>query len=270
MDIVGVSLSALSAYILFNDGSGRFTLSQEQLPQQLISEEANWNVGTVTLAYINDDNRLDIVFGTYKNAPQLLIAVALQDEAGNFIESQVLELGQTFANGGIDLLLANDLDGDGDDDLIGKIDESTAPGEESENASGEIGLLALENDNGVLKDVTKKWLGGSIASQLLPNANISGLFLDDINGDGSADLLFAHSGITLNELGQYLFLNNGNGVLRPAPHISLNSDFSVAPQWYTDHDGDGDLDIVVMWPDISLVNGNYISTGYEIIVLERN
>ncbi len=270
LDILGADLNNIRAYILLNDGSGRFTLRTDRLPQDIVSEEANWDVGTVTLAYINNDNRLDIVFGTYKSAPQMLIAVALQDETGDFPTSQVLELGETFANGGIDLLLAEDLDGDGDDDLIGKIDESTLPGEETEGGSGEIGLLALRNDNGVLTNVTNTWLGGSLASQLVSDTRISGLFLEDVNGDGHKDLLFAHTSIPLNELGQYLFLNNGKGRFRAAPQISVDSDFFVGPQWYTDHDGDGDVDIVVIWPDITEVDGNFISTGYEIIVLERN
>jgi len=268
LDILGVTLSELSVYILINDGKGNFSLRTEGLPEDIVSELANKDIGAITLAHVNNDKRLDIVFGTYHNAPTLQVFVALQDENGNFVESQTLTFTQTYEKAGIDLLLAADLDGDGDDDVIGKMDISSLPGEENTTEGG-LTLFALRNDNGMYTNVTETWLGGGVVSELLPNPNISGLYLQDINGDDHLDLLFANSGIELNQLGHYLYINNGKGQFFPAKNTSVDSDLSISPQWYMDHDNDGDMDIVAMWPDVTIVDGKYISTGYEIIVLER-
>jgi hypothetical protein len=267
LDILVVTLSEARVYILDNDGSGDFSLRTQGLPQDLISEEANQDIGALTLAYVNDDSLLDMVFGWYHNAPQIQTAVLLQDETGNFNETQRLsDFSEKFEGGGIDLILANDLDSDGDDDLIGKIDESTLPGVEGE---GKLAWFALRNDNGVYVDVTKTWLGSSIISDLVPNANIAGLYLQDINGDEHADLLFAHSGIRLDQLNHYLLLNDGTGKFSPAGNAAVNSTDSVGPLWYTDHDQDGDIDIVAMLPDVNQVGQDYVQSGYELVVLEK-
>jgi hypothetical protein len=269
LDILVVTLSELRTYILVNDGFGSFALRTEGLPQQIVSEEANWDAGAISFAYVNDDELLDIVFGAYHNAPELEVRVTLQRQNGSFEEVQRIKLETPpFGRAGIDLILAEDLDGDGDDDLIGKIDESSLPGQE-DSAVGDIGLFALRNDNGVFKEVTELWLGGSLASEILPDTNIAGLYLQDINGDQHLDLLFAQS-IALNQLGQHLFLNDGRGRFSPTPAITIDSDLQISPAWYTDYDADGDTDIVGMYPDVNEVDGEYLSFGYEIIVLERS
>ncbi len=269
LDIAVVTLSELRVYILENDGAGRFSLRTQGLPQELVTEEANRDLGAITLTDTNGDQRLDLVFGIYKNEPGLEVIVALQTADGAFLPSQTISLEKRQPDSGIDLILAADLDGDGDEDLVGKIDESLLDSEVGE-ALGGLGMFIFRNEAGRYVDVTRQWLRSNLIREFLPDENVAGFYLQDVNDDKHLDLVFARN-IPLEQLGSYILLNNGSGKFSPAAELSLASDIiSVGPVWYNDYDGDGDTDIVAMYPDVNQVDGNFISSGYEIVVIERD
>ena len=208
------------------------------------------------------------MFGVYKNEPGLEVIVALQDAQGSFQPSQTISLEKRQPDSGIDLILAADLDGDGDEELVGKIDESLLDSKEGQ-AVGGLGMFIFRNDAGRYVDVTQQWLGSDLIREFLPDENVAGFYLQDVNDDEHLDLVFARS-IPLGQLGSFILLNNGAGKFSPIAELSIDTNISAGPVWYNDYDADGDTDIVAMYPDVNEVNGKYISSGYEIIVLERD
>ena len=122
---------------------------------------------------------------------------------------------------------------------------------------------------GIFVDVTDEWLGASHFDDLLPNRNVAGLEVHDFNGDGVPDLSFAHSGISIEQLSQYLLLNDGLGHFSPMPNADIDVPLNIIP-FYVDYDADGDLDIVGYVPEVTEVAPNeFEQGGYEIVVLEN-
>ena len=162
---------------------------------------------------------------------------------------------------GIDLILSGDIDRDGDDDLIAKIDQVF-------DAPILGGLMVFRNDAGTLVDATDNWLGASLWNELMPNTNISGLSLMDVSGDEFLDLTFAHSGFPINELGSYFFINDGAGRLLPQGDVGLTDSSGITP-FYLDHDADGDYDVVGALADVNEQSGEFVFEGFEFVILEN-
>jgi hypothetical protein len=111
--------------------------------------------------------------------------------------------------------------------------------------------------------------GASRFEDLLPDSRVAGMEVHDFNGDGAPDLSFAHAGIAIAQLSQYLLLNDGLGHFSPMPGADMDESLSIIP-FYVDYDADGDLDIVGYMPEVDEVTpGNYVGGGYEIAILEN-
>lgn len=261
LDIAVAALSEIFAYLLVNDGSGRFELKTDIFPDTVRSDE--FSPGSVSLADVNGDCRLDAIFGTYiRHAPppEKFVAITLQTRSGQFVESQRIPLREDLNGGAIDQFVSEDFDGDGDVDIIAKVDEG--------DDNTDLGIMALRNDGGIFVDVTEEWLGASHFDDLLPNRNIAGLEVHDFNGDGAPDLSFAGN-ITIAQLGQFLLLNDGMGHFSPMPNADIAEQLGIHP-FYADYDADGDLDIVGYEAEVTEVAPDvYEQGGYEIVVLEN-
>jgi hypothetical protein len=266
IDIIVVALpltdGAPSTFLLINDGNGKFELNTTKLPESFRGYELD--LGSISFAYINDDDRVDIAAGSYVNASEKLIVIALQESDGHFVATDQYSLREELSvdGVGIDLILSADIDRDGDDDLIAKIDQVF-------DAPIVGGLMVLRNDAGTFVDATDNWLGATLLDDLLPNISISGMFLEDISGDEFPDLTFAHAGFPANELGHYLFINDGTGRMVPESDVGLFDSIGITP-FYLDHDGDGDVDVVGAYPRGDQTDdGGYFIEGFELVILEN-
>jgi len=270
VDIVINTLGELRAYLLVNDGFGDFSLEQEALPQSVIGTPQQvgdfMDVGAVTFIDANTDGLLDLIFGTYRNSPDLQLQVALQDSNGVFVDAQKMALAPTLNGQGIDLLLAEDLDGDGDQDFLVKIDSVGQPQGDLSQLEYTQGLYTFRNDGGEFIDVTKSWLG-----ELEPETVGAHVELKDLNADGHIDLSFQIP-LEVQEINRFLLLNDGKGRFFAPTNANVETpDFvQTGVKWTTDYDGDADFDVASLFANIDRVGDDFVQTDYEVVVLDKN
>ena len=262
LDILISNLHLPNSYLLLNDGSAKFTMNTQKLPQNMVSnwdQVESWaNPGGSILADVDGDGKLDIVFGSYKGALPRRISVALQNDDGNFVETQSLdfhanfsgnsiipESGYSVGDTGISEIVTADFDNDGDQDFLLNLEGSK---------NGKNGLMSLRNDSGLLVDNTNDWFPmGNYWQDILPSRGeildreAIGFELRDFNSDGRVDFSVAHYSLQLENPGSYIFINTGDGFIQAdyANGVSNNTGWflpSISPA-FADFDNDGDIDI---------------------------
>ncbi len=213
--IASASLTSPQNRLYLNDGTGRFanaTISQFPVDRNICYD--------VAVCDLDGDNDLDVVWaGTYTK-------VYWNDGAGVFSVTAPTVISSSASSS---IVAAEDVDGDGDVDLI-------------------FGLTPyLNNGNGTFT------LGRQIPKV---SGGISGLALGDIDGDADPDLICSsHSGRNR------LYRNEGGGVFSDAkmPRAPWGSASGIATG---DIDGDGDQDVILVTENLLANNSLHRNDGH--------
>jgi len=200
-------------HILLGIGDGTFQAGQ------IIALPAGMG-GTITIADVNADGKLDLLFGG--NNPQLQIAVALGNGDGTFGAPIV-----TTVNLNLSLYVdvsarfgVTDVNGDGAIDLI-----------VSDALNTQIYIL-LGNNAGAF----------TLGSAFHINSYPGDVWTGDFNGDGHADFL-VQSRLSADVT---VYLGNGDGTFQPGVIYGGGTpDTAISSMVLADMDGDGHPDMVV-------------------------
>lgn len=186
--------------IYLNDGQGRFTRSDLTFPTG-----ASW-------ADLDSDGDIDILH----REPGIGFTTLLNDGAGRFTEHWS-KADSNVHRGGIGF---GDIDGDGDlDAVVGFLDQS----------EHRYSTLWYNDGTGRFSE----------SGVRLPLTRYAKMAIDDLNGDGHADVFLNNFGLP-----SAVWLNDGKGVL-------FDSGIRLPGEWMNgacalgDLDGDGDLDVFI-------------------------
>jgi hypothetical protein len=207
-------------WAFLNDGKGTFT-DARLLPIESESEGDPTDAHAVVARDLDGDGKVDLFVATTGQKPSRLL---LGDGKLGFSAAPMTAVPPLF--GTDQQVVAVDLDGDGDLDLV-------TVGSASK-ADGAPGVAILSNlGSGAFSDVTEARLAGG-------SFNASGVAVGDVDGDGDLDLFFAADKEPCR-----LYLGDGHGVFQRAAPDAIPYD--PAPGAGTpalgDLDGDGSLDI---------------------------
>ncbi|WP_037348705.1 VCBS repeat-containing protein [Sediminibacter sp. Hel_I_10] len=198
--------------------------------EALFSRERGYEDNTSFFFDADNDGDLDLYVGSGgyeigENNPLLQDRLYTNDGNGTFSKSNQLPkmLGITKA------IAANDIDGDGDLDLI--VGGQVIPGKYPLSSK----TYLLRNNNGSYMDATEE-----LAPELKDIGIVNDLLFTDYDGDGDKDLA------VVGEWFPITFFNNQNGKFTKAPNTSLNE---TEGWWNTitevDLDKDGKMDYLV-------------------------
>jgi hypothetical protein len=220
VDLVFADIAANDSVAVFlNQGGGQFVDSSATA---FVANVAG--VWVTLLVDIDGDGDRDLVCGGIGSGQRVFV----NDGSGHFADETASRLPLGFAGNGSSSMVAGDLDGDGDQDLVF--------GDQYFTASGGQPLRALANQgNGVFVDATLQWL----PPNRYPTNEATALALGDADGDGDPDLLVAHGNQN------QLLRNNGLGAFTDVTALTMPYDFEAETAVvFADGDGDGDSDIV--------------------------
>ncbi len=205
IDVVFSNSYADELVLWTNDGTGSFT-------QASTLETAPYPDLEQAIAIdIDIDGDMDLVTSTWYNNGYLLITFN-NDGAGNFTIDQTLNVSYEID----DVLLAADLDSDGDMDII---------------SGGYSGVIIFVNE------------AGTIASPTVYLADAGGfdnLGLADLDGDGDTDIIALNDYISSGQY-HYILSNNGDATFESSILDIASSNY--AGVLIQDFDLDGDLDL---------------------------
>jgi len=191
-----------------NDGNGNFG------PQRIISMSANWPV-SIYPTEIDGDGKMDF-FLAYSGKFNSGIGWYEQDNQGGFGQLQLItSINVQFTQISV---YADDLDGDGDMDLLSASD-------------WENQIAWYENDG-----------DGNFGPQQIITTNADfaqSVYATDLDGDGDMDVLSASW--SDNKIAWYE--NDGDGNFGPQQIITTNAD-AAKSVYAADIDGDGDMDVL--------------------------
>ncbi|OCH17376.1 MULTISPECIES: VCBS repeat-containing protein [unclassified Aliivibrio] len=254
LDYVAPQRNRKEMILALNDGKGNFTVMDTAIALNHISE-------AVIAADIDGDGDNDLItLGKYTagNAHQFFY----NDGKGKFTAGQEIILGKDDGSASKKLAQFSDFDGDGDLDLVVKIDRSSAKVFKNDS-KGLFSVLQYVIDTSTDKpfvisdingdkypDIVAKdnWINngkgeftkdGSVSL----GANRGTLLSDDFNNDGSQDLFF-YSETSYDHERHRLLLNNGAGNFTDATH-SFNKPDNNETLALADVNGDGSTDIIM-------------------------
>jgi hypothetical protein len=218
LDIVTANSTGGTLAIFYQQASGGFLSSADVLL-------GGGSLGTPSSVAIGDfdgDGRPDIVCA---NSAANNLSIFLQSATGGFVGVVPQTIGSTPTTKSPVHVLAVDIDGDGDLDILC-----------ADNSGNDIALF-LNPGNGVFPVNPSRSLGGSTTT---PSPKY--LAVGDLDGDGDLDIAVACGGN--NSIA--VFFQGTPGSFPSAPSLSLTHASLLAPETVAvaDIDHDGDLDIV--------------------------
>lgn len=234
-------------YVFLSNGDGTF---KPGIPANVGAPALS---GTISIADVNGDGKLDVVYNAWGSSPQPEVTVLLGNGDGT-LRAPIVSASTSLYSLPLETIVG-DFNGDGEPDLI-----STASG------SGDGLYLLLGNGDGTFQDPTL----------VLSNTGIfAGNFAAaDVNGDGKLDLVFAagSSNSQTSEPISQIYLGNGDGTFSaPASYVSnfpagnaVDGTVVIA-----DFNGDGKPDIASSG-GILLGNGDGTFQGIPLAVLRHN
>ena len=201
----------------------------------------------IAIADFNGDGRLDIVYVSEDDVQDELHLGVREEDSGRpaWRAAHGRMIGEQESN----CVLAHDIDGDGDPDLI---------------LGGRGPALVMLNDGSANFEVAEGWIPAD-------DRTTQDMELGDVDGDGDLDLIVA------NEDGNRLLINNGSGVFTDEtegrlPTEGANEETREAD--FGDVDGDGDLDLFfanVGWrPGMNPQNRLLINNGEGVFTDESS
>jgi hypothetical protein len=217
LDIVSANRTGGSLAIFYQGASGGFASAAD-----VVVGGALGAPNFVAAADLDGDGRVDLVSanGTGNN-----LTVFLQAPVGGFSGVSAASIGGVATTKSPVHVLAVDIDGDGDVDLI------------SANSTGNDITIFLNPGNGVFPASPSRTIGGNATT---PSPRY--LAVGDVDGDGDLDIVCAAGGN--NSIA--VFLQSTPSNFPVAPSFSLTNASLVTPETVAvaDIDHDGDVDIV--------------------------
>ncbi len=189
--------SPTESYVLFGDGTGKFTRSDAGLPVAsgglLNRQNGGFGFTASLLTDLNGDGRLDLVLGNDGNPyNREHCSLVYWNTGSGFSASATSFLPQGYFGDFriVHDIAAMDIDGDGDQDLLLLSSESTPNTAYADGWSLEV----VRNDGGSFVDATLDHFKAADSREGLPNqdSNIGAsqfIRLMDVNGDGSKDIV---------------------------------------------------------------------------------
>jgi hypothetical protein len=244
-------------YLMLNDGTGRFTIVAQagaglllphvgfngRLPEELGSSSGAY---TTMFADIDNDGDADLILWRVQNfngSNQTRMVVLINDGTGRFSISapNVLPFPPFGGEGAVEHAVAKDLNLDGYVDFILAVHPFMA--------EGRYYQVLINNGDGTFSDQTAARLPGHLET-IRNGGNAPFVFLADLDGDGSLDLLAKYAAdnytggpFPTQEMWKTEFYrNDGKGFFTPLPEKDY---FEIHPQFLPlDVDGDGITDFV--------------------------
>ncbi|MDP2687429.1 MAG: T9SS type A sorting domain-containing protein [Aequorivita sp.] len=178
---------------------------------------------------IDGDGDMDVLAVSYFNG--LVVWYENLDGAGNFSSQKIISTSMDGAY----IVIAADIDGDGDMDVVSGSDNTGISWFENIDGNGSFGPLRVIN-----------------AAAPIARA----IHIADIDGDGDLDIVGSNSGpsVTLSWYENLDGLGNFS-----APQLIDTSNFAIGPIYAIDVDGDNDMDVVA----IAAVSGADKVVWYE-------
>ena len=242
----GPTVEGSGTAFYLGDGQGHFTFSTAGLPVEVRytpNDQFDWSKGidfqfsgTNAMADLNGDGRADLVTASYGGdqvSGSKTIRVFQQDASGQFVATfSVLQPAAVQAEGemGASSIAAGDLNGDDRPDLV-----------LAWEGDGGVMIEVLENlGNGQYREMTADWFGGYLqrvhntrdetGQWMRPAAQLS---LEDVNHDGSLDLVASQHGSTGTQIaagssgGAFVYLNDGSGHFSPALPVTAEGSLTA-------------------------------------------
>ena len=217
--------------LLLNFGGSYFDVTRTRAPDFLTNFGSSRDICAIDIDGDGDDDL--IVGNTDMEQPQLY----RNNGNANFVEIFnwfTTEQGTNSYNPGLSIcnIACGDIDGDGDEDVILGTYLNGSPHIDTR--------VLINNGTGRFLDQTTARLSDSSGTHWFANANVTGTTLDDMNGDGSLDLIVTENltggtSVVYNDgLG---FFNCQQGV--PAPGIPYMHDTA-------DTNNDGRVDVYIV------------------------
>jgi hypothetical protein len=247
----------VAAYLMLNDGTGRFTIVAQaggglflphvgfngRLPEELGRSGGAY---TTMFADIDNDGDADLILWRVKffnGTNETRMVVLINDGTGRFSISapNVLPSAPFGGEGAVEHAVAKDLNLDGYVDFILAVHPFMA--------EGRYYQVLINNRDGTFSDQTAARLPGQLET-IRDGLNAPFVFLADLDGDGSLDLLakyaadnFTGGPFPTPEMAKTEFYrNDGKGFFTPLPEQDY---FEIHPNFLPlDVDGDGITDFV--------------------------
>lgn len=255
LDLVAMSTSSYSGHnmmsvsVLINDGKGSFTLSNVYGPT--LGTDFTSVIDSVIVADFTGDGRVDIVVaGTTVDTigdRQVLNLYGFRGLAGGgFTTATTFEINASTSAADVVTgmeLVAKDMNGDKRLDLVAL----------SKSGTGLPTVSVLVNSATV---------GFVTAKYTLPDASYRSLLVEDVTGDGKADLVMHSVNGGNTDAKIYTYVNDGTGVLNT---FTLVEDIALAPLTdstsltLADLNGDKKLDLIFV--DSLSVGGGLLSVA---------